>query len=276
MDIITLQIFVHVRETLNFTVTADKVGRTQSAVSQQIAKLEDMLGVQLLKRGKKLQITQEGEIFYNYAKKILSLQLEAIHRFKQPELQGEVKFGLPEDFASVFLSNILQDFKALHPRIMVNIECDLSLNLLERFKGGEFDLVLVKTLMSQDIPHGVDIWTESLEWVGLNEYIDAEVISLVLSPEPCIYRAHALQSLERARLKWRIIFTSPSYAGITAAVKAGLGISVLPRNMIPPYLQPITDTSLPKLSETHICLLKNQADYVAVNSLEKFVIKTLV
>ncbi len=279
---ITLQIFIAVCETKSFTQAASKVLRTQSAVSQQIANLEEMLGVKLFKRGKKLEISNDGEVFYNYAKQILGLQHEAINRFKEPELEGEVRLGLPEDFAVVFLNNILRDFHEIHPRVKLNIECDLTLNLLDGFRRDEFDMVLIKNMQSQDFPHGVDVWTETLEWVGtdwaaVNNYIaSGKPIPLVLSPAPCVYRSHALQMLEDSGLKWRIIFTSSSYSSKIEAIKAGLGISLLPRNMIPPSLNAIISSGLPKLNDIHICLMKQQNHNAVIKSLEDFILKELI
>ncbi|CAN0571760.1 unnamed protein product, partial [Ectocarpus sp. 12 AP-2014] len=98
-DALTLECFLAVTETGSFTRAADKVARTQSAVSQQIAKLENQVGKSLFIRGKKLTLTSDGEILLTYARKIVQLNRDAMDRFKQPELQGEVRFGLPEDFA---------------------------------------------------------------------------------------------------------------------------------------------------------------------------------
>jgi DNA-binding transcriptional LysR family regulator len=176
------------------TRAAERVGRSQSAVSQQIAKLERLLGEALLTRGKEISLTPEGEIFLRYAKQIFALQREAIDLFREPELAGEVRFGLPENFASVFLADVLVEFVQIHPRIQLNIECDLTLNLFERFKRREFDMVLVKMSRREDFPNGLDIWSEPLEWVGEPDLAAAdEPVPLVLSPQPCVYRASALR-----------------------------------------------------------------------------------
>lgn len=278
-DALTLECFLAVAETGSFTRAADKVARTQSAVSQQIAKLETQIGKPLFLRGKNLTLTSEGEILLTYARKIIQLNRDAMDRFKQPELQGEVRFGLPEDFASVFLSEVLTEYASLHPRILLNVECDLTLNLFERFKQKEFDLVLVKMNRPEDFPNGIDVWTESLEWVGkhnLFDFNDDQPIPLVLSPQPCVYRTRAINSLEKNNRKWRIVFSSHSYAGTVAAVKAGMGITVLPRNMIPDDLEIIRlNRNIPKLDDTHISLLKHNDKNLAVNSFEKFVIEKL-
>lgn len=278
-DALTLECFIAVAETGSFTSAADKVARTQSAVSQQISKLESQVGKPLFLRARHLSLTSEGEILLSYAKKIVQLNRDAMDRFKHPELQGQVRFGLPEDFASVFLSDVLTEYASLHPRIMLNVECDLTLNLFARFKKKEFDLVLVKMNKPEDFPNGMDVWSEALEWVGsnsINRFDDEEPVPLVLSPQPCVYRARAIHSLEKLNKKWRIVFSSHSYAGTVAAVKAGMGITVLPRNMVPDDLKIIrANKYLPKLDDTHISLLKHNNKNPAVNSFEEFVVERL-
>ena len=277
-DALTLECFLAVTETGSFTRAADKVSRTQSAVSQQVTKLENQIGKPLFIRGKNLTLTSEGEILLTYARKIIHLNRDAMDRFKQPELQGEVRFGLPEDFASVFLSEVLTEYASLHPRILLNVECDLTLNLFERFKKKEFDLVLVKMNRPEDFPNGMDVWSEALEWVGSKDlfHSDDQTIPLVLSPQPCVYRARAINALEKINKKWRIVFSSHSYTGTVAAVKAGMGITVLPRNMVPDNLEIIRSKKhVPSLDDTHISLLKHHHKNLAVNSFETFVVDRL-
>ncbi len=277
IDSISLQCFLAVADTGSVTKAAERVGRTQSAVSQQIAKLEHQLNKALFIRGKVLTLTHDGEIFLGYARQISALQCEMMDRFKEPELEGEVRFGMPENFASVYLSDVLVDFSRLHPRIFVNIECDLTLNLFDRFKRGEFDLVLVKMSRPEDFPNGVDVYSEKLEWVGDDNVVieKDKPLPLVLSPQPCVYRASAIKALESAGIKWRCVFSSPSYAGTIAAVKAGLGVTVLPRTMIPEHLNALNRSGLPSLDDTHICLLKHHRGNPALLSFEQFVLAKL-
>lgn len=271
MDAITLQCFLVLTESGSFTKTANRVGRTQSAVSQQIANLENLLGKPLFNRGKTITLNPDGEIFLNYARQIFALHREAMDRFRQPDLEGEIRFGLPEDFATVFLSDVLLDFSRAHPRILLNIECDLTLNLFTRFKEKEFDLVLVKMNLPGDFPNGQDVWSEDLEWVYNGATIDfTKPIPLVLSPQPCVYRSKAINALDKTGIKWRLAFSSPSYAGTTAAVEAGIGVTVLPRTMIPQKLQILVTKRLPILEGLHVSLLKHNANTSAINSLEEF------
>jgi DNA-binding transcriptional LysR family regulator len=280
IDTAILECFLSVASTGSFTKAAQSIGRTQSAVSQQIAKLEDLIGQSLINRGKTLSLTNEGQIFEEYARKILAMHLEVIDRFKSPDLKGQISFGLPEDFATRFLADVLVDFVRIHPRIALNIECDLTLNLFERFKKNEFDMVLLKMSRPEDFPNGIDVWSEKLEWVGDKQLItpfleQQKPLPLILSPQPCVYRSRAIRALEDANIKWQVVFSSPSYNGTIAAVKAGLGITILPKTMVPNYLQPLHNTTLPALSDTHISLLKRNQNNSAVDSFEEFVLKKL-
>lgn len=280
MDEFTLKCFIAVVETGSFTKASQQVKRTQSAITQQISNLEKTLGKRLLDRGKEVRLTRDGEVFLSYAHKILSLYLELLDRFKHPELEGEIRFGLPEDFATMFLSEILVDFSRIHPRILLNVECDLTMNLFDRFKKNVFDMVLVKMSRPEDFPNGVEVWSEPLEWVGKNSYelsLEKKTpLPLVLSPQPCVYRSTAIKSLENAGISWRIVFTSPSYAGIVAAVKAGIGITALPRTMIPDSLEVIREEFLPPLPDIHVSLLKQTDKNDCLQSLEDFLIKKLI
>ena len=274
IDTILLQAFIATVDTGSITQASKKMCRTQSAVSQQIAKLESFLGKQLFIRGKKFILTEEGEIFFSYAKQILKLHYEVIDRFKDPELEGEVTFGLPEDFANKYLAEILNDFSRNHPRVLFRIECDLTMNLFKRFKNKEFDLVLVKMNHPEDFPHGQEVWSESLEWVGDARFLCQDgYIPLVMSPQPCVYRASALEALDNHHIPWRIALSSTSYSVTIEAVKAGMGIAVLPSTMIPKDISIIRNSRLPKLKNTNVSLLKHSHNNSVVSSFEQFILR---
>lgn len=282
IDTLTLKMFIATAESGSFTKAANKIFRTQSALSQRIAQLEESIGKKLIARDKKISLSNEGEVFLRYAREIIRMETEMFEYFKAPEIAGEVKFGLPEDFVAVFMQNILQEFTEIHPFVSVNVECDLTLNLFERFKKGEFDLALVKMKSSEDLKaHNFDIcsdiWTENLVWVGHNNFslsLD-KPMSLVLSPKPCVYRTSATKALDEKLISWRIAFSSQSYAGKIAAVKSGLGITVLPKNMVPHELSVLNSPILPKLPKTHVSMLKRNQDNPAIASFEHFVLERL-
>ena len=239
LDTVTLQCFLAVTDTGSFTKAADRVGRTQSAISQQIAKLENVVGKPLFNRGKEFSLTTEGEIFLGYAKQMYLLHRESLDRFKEPELQGEIRFGLPE----------------------------------------EFDLILIKMTPPKTFLEQTTRWKEPVKWIGQPELLpvinENTVVPLVLSPRPCVYRESAIDALEKAGIKWRLVYTSPSYAGKMAAVKAGLGITIIQETMIPDYLKQLENKNLPPLADIPISLLKKQNSNKAIESLEYFLLKKL-
>ncbi|MGE3920523.1 MAG: LysR substrate-binding domain-containing protein [Gammaproteobacteria bacterium] len=279
LDTITLQCYLAVAETRSFTKAAQRVGRTQSAISQQIAKLENLIEKPLVNRGKELSLTTDGEIFFGYAKRIYELHRESLDRFKEPELQGEIRFGLPEDFASIILSDVLVEFSRMHPLVLLNVECDLTLNLLERFNKKKLDLILIKTNEQQISSKAIHVCSESVEWVGKKELMPSLSndcpIPLVLSPAPCVYRHNVIETLDKAHIKWRPTYSSASYTGKMAAVRAGLGITAIQRSMIPNYLERLDSNMLPILNDIHVSLLKSSETNKAIESLQYFILQKL-
>ena len=272
IDTLQIKSFIAIVDTGTFSQAALNVGRTQSALSLQIKRLEEALGCQLFSRAtRRVTLTDEGEIFFSYAKQMAALQWEVFSRLKEPDIAGEIRFGTPEDFATHYLPDVLASFQKHHPRILLNVECDLTLNLMKGFERGDYDVILIKR-DAQTVRGGSKVWREPLVWAAAAHYQADSPLSLVVSPQPCIYRARALAALNRAKKPWRISYTSPSLAGTLAAVRAGLGVTVLPANMIPHDIRPIAkEMKLPALADAEIALLKREhltkagemfADYV--------------
>ena len=276
IDTLQLKSFIAIAEIGTFSKAADNVGRTQSALSLQIKKLEDALGCQLFERAaRRVTLTEQGEIFLGYARQMLSLQREAFSRLKEPDVAGEIRFGTPEDFATHYLPDVLASFRQHHPRIQLNVECDLTLHLMKGFERGNFDVILVKR-DPQIVKGGSKVWREPLVWAAADHYRAEKPLSLVLSPPPCIYRARALAALDRAKKPWHISYTSPSLAGTLAAVKAGLGITVLPTNMLPHGIRPIRkEMKLPELADAEIALMKRDDIPKAAEMLAKHIVESL-
>ena len=278
VDTLLLKSFVAVAETGSFSHAAEIVGRTQSAVSLQIKKLEEGLNCSLFDRSNRsVALTEQGEIFLGYARRMIELQWEAYSRLNEPDVRGEISLGTPEDFATHYLPDILATFAKHHPHVQLNVRCDLTLNLVNSFRKGEFDMILVKR-DPERVKGGTRVWREPLIWAAADSYQMKLPVSLVLSPQPCIYRARALAALDRARKPWSITYTSPSLAGTIAAVRAGLGVTVLPANMVPVGLSALRgNLKLPHLADSEIALMKKDklskagkvlADHI-ISSLEK-------
>lgn len=276
VDSMSLRAFIAIADTGSFSKAAEAVGRTQSALSLQVKKLEENLACDLFDRGgRKATLTEQGELFLGYARRIMALQQEVYSRLREPEAHGEIRLGTPEDFATHYLPEVLAIFRKHHPRIQLKVECDLTLNLLEGFQQEKFDLVLVKR-DPQRVKGGTRVWREPLVWACAAGWQAQKPLPLVLSPQPCIYRSRALAALDRAKVPWSISYTSPSLAGTLAAVRAGLGVSVLPRNMLPAGIHPIrTEMKLPDLADAEMALIKREGISKAGEMLADHIIESL-
>jgi DNA-binding transcriptional LysR family regulator len=259
LDLDLLRCFVTIAETGSFTRAGERLARTQSTVSLQVKRLEEQLGRAVFARTpRSLSLTPEGERLLGPARQLLRLNDAAIAELFEPDMAGRVRIGVPEDFATAHLPAVLAAFAKAHPLVELEVTCDLTLNLLDRFHDGAFDLVLVKREPSAPL-EGVRVWREPLVWVARDQLAAAgmDTVPLVVSPEPCVYRKRATDALDAVGRKWRIAYTSTSLAGSRSAVNAGLGITVLPREMVPPYLTAvIDDPELPQLYDTEIALIE--------------------
>ena len=287
IDIGLLRTFIILAETQNFSRTADRVHRSQSAVSMQIAKLEELLECCLFERNKRsVRLTSDGEKLRSYAIQIISLFDSLISQFREPEVEGSINFGSPEDFASYYLPDILSDFVHSHPRVVLNVNCDLTLSLIKDFEKNKYDLIIIKQEPG-NIYHGAKpLWREQLVWAGSDPkdlsrtfkksadkyYKESGYLPLVLSPPPCVYRQRAIEALDKTGIPWKVTYTSQSFAGSIAAVKAGLGITVFPRNMLPETLIPLeSQRGWPKLKDAEICLLAKPKITLAAQTMIEFI-----
>lgn len=278
LDLDLLRSFVIVAETGSMTRAGERLRRSQSAISLQIKRLEDVLDVTLIERGGRvLRPTAPGERLLSHARQLLALNDAIIDELAEPALEGTVRLGTPEDFATTHLPRVLQRFAESHPRVALEVRCDLTLNLVDRFAAGEFDLVLVKREPLAGEP-GARVWREPLIWAASPQFRleNVDALPLVVSPSPCVYRARAVGALDQAGRKWRIAYTCGSLAGSQAAVRAGLGITVLPRDMVPPDLAAIDDPALlPDLKDTEIALLRARQLSLPAERLADHVVRTL-
>jgi len=120
LDIDVLRTFVAAQQLGAFNRAAKQVGRSQSAISQQIRKLEDRVGQPLLrKQGRGLVLTAAGEILLAYARRILDLNDEGVAALRGVAINGVVRFGLPGDFAETWLPAALGRFKRAHKMVPV-------------------------------------------------------------------------------------------------------------------------------------------------------------
>ncbi len=276
MDLELLQTFLIVAEAKSFTEAGSKVKRTQSAISLQIQKLENYFGKSLFERNnRQVLLTASGEKLLVYARQMLKLKQDMLNSIKEESVEGPVNIGIPEDFATVYLPEILASFTNLNPKVTLSVNCDLTLHLIHKFNKHEYDLILIK----QDPDHPIDssrlIWREPLVWVGSHtkviDWKKSSSLPLVLSPEPCVYRRKAIESLSDHKIPWHIVYSSQSLAGNLAAVKAGLGVTILPVNMIPSGLKVFRKGDFPKLKDIEFSLLLSEKSSKAACALYDYI-----
>ncbi|WP_279482965.1 LysR substrate-binding domain-containing protein [Aureimonas sp. SK2] len=278
-----LRTFVTAAESGNLTRAAERLRLSQPTISLQLKRLEQALGCRLIDRSpRSFHLTGEGETLLSYGRRILALADEAIGRLTDAKMTGRVRLGTPEDFATTHLSGVLAAFARAHPGVALEVTTDLTLNLIDRFQNGEFDIVLIKR-DPVGPSAGVRVWREPLVWTCAADkgsgFEDPERdLPLVVSPHPCVYRRRALRALDEAGRDWHVVYTSTSLAGAQAAVRAGLGVTVLPAGMVPPDFRKLDGKAgLPPLPEAEIALMlaspvdqaaERLADHI-VSSLER-------
>lgn len=258
LDIPLLHTFLDLAETGNFTRTAARVHRTQSAVSAQIRRLEEVLGATLFTRTtRSVTLTPAGESLIPHARAVVDAANALAARFHAAEVEGDVRIGCPEDVASADLPAILADFAASHPRVRLHVRCDLTLHLVEQFEAGAFDLIFIKQDPARVLPGAKVLRLEPLSWVApptRADMLPGALTPLVLAPAPCVYRARAIEALAASGHSGDVVYASTSEAGQIAAVRAGLGATVLPTRRAPPDLT-LAPAGWPPLREVAICLL---------------------
>lgn len=229
LDLELLRSFVSVVEAGGFTRAGARVHRTQSTVSQQIKRLEEDVGQLLLYRdGKEVRPTEAGERLLSYARRLLSLAEEARDVLRQPDGEGAIRLGIPEDFAAYRLAKLLGTFSRSHPGLRLDVRAGQSKHLAGDLERGELDLALYKR--EAGAKDAIAVWPERVHWVTSKSHpVDVNVpsVPLIGFPLGCIYRAGAIHALESAGRAWHTAYTSSSLAGIQAAVAAGMGLAIL-------------------------------------------------
>lgn len=277
VDIDLVRTFVTVARLGSFTQAAEQLGRQQSTISLQIARLETAVDTRLFERSPRLvRLTPEGKVFLDYAQRMLDLNDEVVARFGEPMMTGLVRLGTPEDFATRHLPDVLARFAQAYPSVALEVTCDLTLNLMDRYRSGDFDLVLVKQEPSVKAK-GIRVWREPLVWVsGGRDFLDqGGLVPLVVSPPPCVYRKRATTALDRAKMSWRISYTCGALSGALAAVKAGLGVAVLPKDMVPSGLHVSDGGRLPDLKDSEIALLQTKDLSLPAQRLKDHIVRSL-
>lgn len=263
LDFDQLQTFCAIADCGSFTEAARRVFKTQSAVSMQIKRLESRLGQALFSRdGRRVTLTAEGEALYARARRMLKINAEIVDMFSNDDLSGNIRFGVPDDYAVKLLPVILSSFQRTHPKITVDVRCQPSEELLEGMRSGRYDIIV----FTQGTMHefGELFRTEKMHWVASHggEALATEPLRLACGPSYCIWRADAVEALSRANRDFRIAYTSSNATAITSAVLADLAVGFLPESAVQPGMKIIAgDHDLPPLNDAQIALMRASHAY---------------
>lgn len=251
LDLELLRTFVAIVERESFAAAAESVHRTQSAVTQQMQRLDAQLGKPLFhKRGREKRLTEDGLKLLEYSRRILALNDEACSAISGSVLTGEVRLGAPVDVAESMLPNLLQRFSKAFPSLRMTIDVGRSPFLMQAMKRGEIDMVI----SPREHPEfrRITLRTSPTIWLCAADYhFDrSQTIDLIIADEPSLFRRMALEHLERARIAWRVTYVAPTLPGIRAAVRAGLGITARSVEMMGPDFRVLGESDgLPRLPD---------------------------
>lgn len=254
-----LRSFVAVAETLSFSEAARRLGVSQSTISQRIGRLERQTKRVLLVRDThSVSVSDSGAVMLTHARRILAAVDEATGSFSAAEPAAHVRFGSADDLAMAQLPEILRAIRRTHPLMTVEVTVGQSAFLLRRLAAGALDLVYVRR--ESGMTEGALVRREQLVWGG-HRTIHVEPdqpVPLVIYQTPSHSRSVALDALEAAGRRWRIMCTARDISGILAGVRAGLGVSVFPQSMMPTDLVAVdTGSALPHLGAAEFVLVDN-------------------
>ena len=225
LDLTALRALVTIAEVGGVTRAAGLLNLTQSAVSMQIKRLEESLGIELFNRAqRKLTLTREGEQLAQYSRRMLDLNDEALARLTDTAFEGEIRIGVPHDIVYPHLPRILKAMALEFPRVRINLDSCLTLKLKEGFARGEFDVIL--TTEAQPAPGGERLATRRLVWVGAPDGNAWQQRPVRLAfVETCFFRPIAQTALSNAGIAWELAVGGESEQVAEATVAADLSVA---------------------------------------------------
>jgi len=277
LEIDLLRSFVAVAAHRNFTRAAQAIGRTQSAVSLQIKRLEDIVEKRLFERSRQsVSITQVGEALLVYANRILAANDAALSHLKRPEAEGLVRIGAPDDYATFLIPPILSALRKENPRLQFEVTCDNASDLLPMLGQGQLDVVIA-THRPEAVAGQIARY-EPLHWVASPDFMDDPdaSLSLVLFPTGCVCRDIALEALQRIDRSWRIAYSTRSLGLMERAILDSSSVSVMEASVIPPGLKIVDgQVGLPPLSEVAISVHQSSSCEAHVSFAADFILERL-
>lgn len=274
LDLDLLRTFVAVADLNTFAAAAAAVCRTQSAVSQQMQRLEQLVGKELFARhGRNKLLTEHGIQLLGYARKILRFNDEACMSLMFSNLQGVLTLGASDESADTILLFLLNRISSVYPKLALDVSVKRNAFMVEMLKENEVDLVVTTHRPGQF--DSLTLRTSPTHWYCAAEYVlqKGEPIPLVLLDDPSPFRDMVLAALNEAGIPWRLAYVASTLPAVRAAVKAGLGVTARPVEMMSPDLRVLGQSEgLPSLPDTEYLLCHNAASN---NELAKVVFEAM-
>lgn len=268
-----LATFIAVVDCGGFTAAADRIGKTQAAVSLIINRLERRLGRKLLERTRHgVVLSSQGEILIGYARRMIALESEMLCAMDCGTDSTVVRIGMPDDYLDVLGSALLREFAARHPGVRVDILCDFSNRLEGLLAQGGIDLAVITRQPGHDV--GQFLTRERQLWcTAPNRYPETDaVLPLALFADQCRARPRILAALDEARRAWRIVCSSSHLPGVQAAVNLSGALTVLPESVIPQgWRTPGRAQGLPDLPDLELALCMPDDAPLLVRRLAQFI-----
>jgi len=275
LDLDLLRTFVAVADLNTFAAAAAAVCRTQSAVSQQMQRLEQLVGKELFARhGRNKLLTEHGIQLLGYARKILRFNDEACMSLMFSNLQGVLTLGASDESADTILPFLLNRISSVYPKLALDVSVKRNAFMIDMLKDHEVDLVVTTHCPGQF--DCLTLRTSPTHWYCAAEYVlqKGEPIPLVLLDDPSPFRDMVLSALNEANIPWRLAYVASTLPAVRAAVKAGLGVTARPVEMMSPDLRVLGKSNgLPALPDTEYLLCHNSSSN---NELAKIVFEAMV
>ncbi|EMB9642112.1 transcriptional regulator LrhA [Enterobacter cloacae] len=274
LDLDLLRTFVAVADLNTFAAAAAAVCRTQSAVSQQMQRLEQLVGKELFARhGRNKLLTEHGIQLLGYARKILRFNDEACMSLMFSNLQGVLTLGASDESADTILPFLLNRISSVYPKLALDVSVKRNAFMIEMLKENEVDLVVTTHRPGQF--NCLTLRTSPTHWYCAAEYVlqQGEPVPLVLLDDPSPFRDMVLAALNEANIPWRLAYVASTLPAVRAAVKAGLGVTARPVEMMSPDLRVLgKSVGLPPLPDTEYLLCHNTSSN---NELAKVVFEAM-
>lgn len=275
IDTSLLRAFVAVIDSGNFSRAARQLNRTQSALSMQIKRLEELVDAPLFERTVRPPlVTPAGEALVAYAREILAINDAALATIKTNRLAGKVRLALMEDYAATRLAPILGAFLAEHPDVQVEVHTGLTGSFLNEI-GSRFDVVLATTPVGSGdgefLYRGASVWGAAPTFDPKRH----DPLPLALYEHGCLFRKWSTDALDAAGRRWRMGVVSSSLGAIAASVREGWSASIFKANTLPAGLKILDESDgMPPLPDYEIRLFRApSAGSGAAKSLADFLVE---